>query len=230
MTTLVSALYAEGRTDERFLPTVLQRTIVDILAQRARQVVDVWEPIALEPDQQASRDESILAVARKVAGYHLLFVHADADGRTRDRAFSERIQPGLSLIRAVQTTGEAVCRDLVPVIPVQKVEAWLLADSEALRATIGITESSGQLHIPQRPAEIEGAAHPKELLGEIIRQVHAQRPRRRRQFDIGELYRPLADRISLEMLRRLPAYRQLVEDLTTALISTGFIDVPSTQS
>ena len=40
MTILITALYAEGRTDERFLPVVLQRTLVDLLGQRTGRVAD----------------------------------------------------------------------------------------------------------------------------------------------------------------------------------------------
>jgi hypothetical protein len=45
MTTLVSALYTEGPTDEKFLPIVIQRTIQQILIERGRMTVDILEPI-----------------------------------------------------------------------------------------------------------------------------------------------------------------------------------------
>lgn len=54
MTTLVLALYAEGRTDERFLPIVIQRTAEEILAQRGRTTVYVLEPIVLSGIQNLS--------------------------------------------------------------------------------------------------------------------------------------------------------------------------------
>lgn len=223
MTTLITALYAEGRTDERFLPVILQRTLVDLLGHRSNRVVDVWLPMLVKPDQKSSRAEDILAVARKATGSHLLFVHADADHLTWTKALSERVLPGISLVQERLTAGEAVCRDLVPVIPVQMVEAWMLADPEALRATVGTVLSPDELGIPMQAHEIEGEARPKERLAAIMRAAYAQRPRRRRSVNIGDLYQPLADQVSLERLNRLPAYRQLVGDLTTALTSLGFI-------
>lgn len=223
MTILTTALYAEGRTDERFLPTILRRTIDDLLSRRAPRVVEVPLPILLQPDLKASRAEDIVAVARQAAGYHLLFVHADADHPTRARALSERVLPGVSLVQERFTAGEAVCRDLVPVIPVRMVEAWMLADPEALRAIVGTVLSPDELGIPMRAHEIEGEAQPKERLAAIMHIAYTQRPRRRRHVGIGDLYRPLADQISLQRLNRLSAYQQLVDDLTTTLTSLGFI-------
>lgn len=223
MTILITALYAEGRTDERFLPVVLQRTLVHLLGQYSNRVVDVWQPMVVKPDQKSSRVEDILAVARKATGAHLMFIHSDADHPTRTRALSERVLPGISLVQERLIAGEAVCRDLIPVIPVQKVEAWMLADPDALRATIGTILSPGELGIPIRAHEIEGEAQPKERLTAIMRTAYAQRTQRRRSVDIGDLYQPLADQIRLEKLSQLPAYRQLISDITTALTSLGFI-------
>ena len=45
----------------------------------------------------------------------------------------------------------------------------------------------------------------------------------RRQDAAGELYRPLAQRVSLDCLRRVPAYREFEGDLAEALAAQGFI-------
>lgn len=63
MTVLVSALYAEGRSDERFLPIVLQRTLADLLNWRAPRIVDVVEPLVLRPVKSGSQEEAIFAAA-----------------------------------------------------------------------------------------------------------------------------------------------------------------------
>ncbi len=222
MTALVTALYAEGRSDERFLPRIIQRAAVDLLSRRGRRVVDVLEPTLLTPDEKQSRAEDILAVARKASGYHALFIHADADAPTPDRAYTERIEPGVMRVRSARTSGAAVCADLIPVIPIQATEAWLLADADALRAVIGTNARSADLGIPLVPHEIEGLANPKQRLSEIVRRAMAVRPRRRRNLDIGELYEPLADRIHLAQLERLPAYQQFSDDLARTLASLGF--------
>lgn len=222
MTALVSALYAEGRSDERFLPILLQRVLADLLSRRAPRVVDVVEPFVLRPAKSPSREEAILASAQQSAGYHVLFVHADADDATAESAYLERIEPGLSMVQSAYGDGVLVCHHLVPVIPVQMVEAWLLADAEALCAMVGITLVKAASHLP-RAHEVEGLSDPKARLIDIIRLAQAQRPRHRRRIVIGEYYEPLANRVRLEELRRLPSYQKLEADLEEMLRQLGFI-------
>lgn len=221
MTTLVTALYAEGRSDERFLPRIIQRTAADLLGQHSQRVVDVLEPTLLRPDESGSRADSILSVARKAAGYHILFVHADADAPTRHRAYAERIEPGLREIALVREQ-ERVCSDLVPVIPIQAVEAWLLADGDALREVIGSDLSLHDLGVPQAVTAIEGLTNPKQTLQEIVSRALANRPRRRRHLNLGELYEPLANQVSLSRLAQLTAFSHFTDDLTKTLASLGF--------
>lgn len=219
MTTLVLALYAEGRTDERFLPIVIQRTAEQILVQRGRITVDVLEPIVLNRtiDRQFPRRvERILEAARRSAGYHMLIVHADADHPTPDRAMRERIQPGFE---RVHNADEPVCDELLPIIPVQMTEAWMLADPEALQAVIGTDVEAQALGLPARAHQVESEPDPKQILRQTIQNALAHRSRRRRRIDLGTVYEPLARQISLRRLRAVPAYRQFVSDMTETLIA-----------
>jgi hypothetical protein len=223
MTAFVSAIYAEGRTDERFLPTIIQRTAADLLARRGRNLVDVLDPVVLNADPEDSRADKILSVARRASGYHVLFVHADADRPTADQAYRERINPGVQRVRAALDAGEDVCQTLTPVVPIQMLEAWLLADPDALRTVIGTNMQPTELDIPSTPGQIEGLADPKQQITEIIRRAYAHRARRRRRFNLGEFYQPLASQIRLERLAQLPAYQRFVDDLATALVDLDFI-------
>jgi hypothetical protein len=215
MTTLVTALYAEGPTDQRFLPLIIQRTAVQILSQRGHTIVDVLEPMLVEPPEKGERDQSILAVARRVYGYHLLFVHADADAPTATAALRQRIAPGMALVQAAQQQGETVCTDLVPIIPVQMTEAWMLVDRDALLAMIGALSDHHDLDIPVRPQQVEQIADPKQQLSRIFAEALASRTRRiRRRRRIAELYEPLGRTVDLTALAQTPSYQQFVADLT----------------
>lgn len=137
MTALVLALYAEGPTDVRFLPILIRRTVERLLARQGRMDVDVLDVIVMSQDIQrrcTTQVERLVEAARMAAGYHGLIVHADADGPTRNRALDERLAPGFAAIRSVR---EKVCMSVVPLIPIHMVEAWMLADAEALRRIIG---------------------------------------------------------------------------------------------
>jgi len=221
MTTLVLALYAEGRADESFLPIVIQRTAEQILAQRGRTVVDVLEPITLNHtiDHDFSmRVERILEAARRSAGYHALVVHADADYPTPERAFRERFRPGADKVYQIRQSQERVCDHLLPIIPVQMTEAWMLADPEALQTVIGTKLPAQDLGLPLHAHEVESDPAPKQTLHLVVQKARAGRLRRRR-LDIRTIYEPLARQISLEHLGGVAAYRQFVADLTQTLIA-----------
>lgn len=223
MTTLVTALYAEGSTDQRFLPLIIQRTAVQILSQRGHTIVDVLEPMPVEPAKKDDRAQSILAVARQVHGYHLLFVHADADASSTTPALRQRIEPGVALIQAAQQRGETVCTDLVPIVPVQMTEAWMLVDRDALLSVIGTPPEHHNLDIPFRPQHVEQIADPKQQLARIFAEALASRTRRvRRRHKIAELYEPLGRTVDLTVLAQTPSYQQFVAALTQALILLNF--------
>ncbi|MCX6030662.1 MAG: DUF4276 family protein [Chloroflexi bacterium] len=222
MTTLVLALYAEGHADERFLPVVIQRAVEQILQQRGRTVVDVMEPITVNHtiDRQfATRPERILEAARRSAGYHALVVHADADYPTSARALNERFGPGLERVSQARYNRQAVCDHLLPIIPVQMTEAWMLADPEALRTVVGTATQALELGLPAHAHEVESDPYPKQTLEQAIRKALASRPKRRRRIDLNTVYEPLARQISLERLAAVPSYRQFVADMIGVLIA-----------
>lgn len=222
MITLVLALMAEGPTDERFLPIIIQRTAEKILRERSRFVVDVLEPIDLRkeirPGTYKNQAERILLAAQHAAGYHALIVHVDADDRTHHDAIYERIQPGFDLVKASK---EDVCRQLIPIIPIRMTEAWMLADPEAFKEVVGTDVPTRNLGLPARPHQVEAELDPKHQLRQAIKLASASRPRRRRRRGIrlGHLYEPLARQIRLERLSAVPAYQRFVDDLTACLIA-----------
>lgn len=222
MTCLVLALNAEGATDERFLPILVQRTAEQILAQRGRTSVDILEPILLRPiidHPSMNRAECIREAARRSAGYHALIVHADADHPTPERALQERYRPGLELVQEARHAHEPVCDYLLPIVPVQMTEAWLLADPDALRTAIGSAADAHVLGLPSRAGDVESDPNPKRTLNQAVQRALADRPRRRRRMDLRTLYEPMARQVNLCRLAGVPAYRQFASELTQALIA-----------
>lgn len=213
MRNLSLALYCEGTTDQRFLPTIIRRTARHILAQREISTVNVL-PVDVIAVVAARRDESILQAAYKAELHQALVVHADADHPTAERARRERFDPGYAL---VQQCEDKICKILVPIIPVYMTEAWMLADHEKLCETIDTPMRASQLGLPVRVRQLEADAHPKETLKQAIRTATAHRSRRYRQIDLSMLYDKLASEVRLDRLQGLTAYQQFVTDLTQAL-------------
>lgn len=216
------ALYTEGATDNRFLPTIAQRTAQELLLRRASQIVDVLPVQLVRGVRAESRAEAILQAARQSWGYQLLLIHSDADSRTAEAALGDRIQPGLDLV-AQQDDQTALCRQMVPVVPVTMTEAWMLADAATLYRILGTAQPNDSLEIPTSPAEIERLADPKEHLNQILRNASATRSRRRRKSrTVGQLYEPLGEQINLAELSRLSAYQRFQADLETALRTLNY--------
>src|SRR5436309_6511041 len=141
------ALYAEGPTDYRFLPSILLRLTNDLCLRGASEVVEVSDVQALdtpEEHREADRATRILEAARSVRGaFSILFVHADGGGDP-EAAFQERVEPAARRIHENTKGGERV----VAVVPVRETEAWALTDGDALRGAFGSTLADSTFGLP----------------------------------------------------------------------------------
>jgi Domain of unknown function (DUF4276) len=196
MGTLSLALYCEGSTDEQFIPPVAMETARRVLAKHKCSDIEVLS-IRLIRVKKKSRPEAILQAAREAYGYHALLIHSDADSPTPDKAKRERYDPGHS---AVQSTNEAVCKNLLPIIPVQAIEAWMLADYELLLVEIGTSLDIHELGIPEKASQVEAIAKPKQRLKEVVQRAYASRSKRQRDTDIDFLYEAMGEKINLDRL------------------------------
>jgi len=220
MNVLVLGLYAEERTDDRFLPIMIQRTSELILAQYDRANIEALEPIVIKKGPSiSSRDECILQAAQEAAEYHALVVHSDADNRTHKQTRIALFDPGYEL---VQRTAGNLCKNLLPIIPVCMVEAWMLADYEKLRESLGTSLTIRDLGLHRRPRQVELYQDPKEILKLIVQKSYPNQPGRWGRI-IGKLYDELASEIRLERLSEVPAYRQFKDDLIATLKKLNFV-------
>lgn len=220
MNMLVMGLYVEGPTDDRFLPVIIQRTTEQILLQYDRSEVSVLEPFIMKKYPNiAHRNESILQAARDAYGFHALIVHTDADGPTQDEAFHNRFEPGN---RLVQACTENVCKDILPIIPVRMIEAWMLADLEQFHKALGIRMSQEDFGLHSKAKLVESYLDPKAVIASVIQQTYPDKPQHWGRIR-GQLYADLAPMIRLSQLKIVPAYQQFVSDLTTTLKAINII-------
>ncbi|HLX41179.1 MAG TPA: hypothetical protein VKR42_11650 [Ktedonobacteraceae bacterium] len=220
MAELALALYAEGTTDDVFLPLIIQRTSRMILAQYGQnrvQVVQV-EPIKLH-ERPSAREQCILQATQQATGYRALIVHSDADHPKAENALKHRILPGFHLVQQCTTP---ICKYLLPIIPIQAIESWMLADFEMLRAEIRTDRSGTELNIPEKAKHVEAISKPKKRLDAALASVN-QTLRPRQRIELNALYEPLGKKIRLEQLEQLTSYTRFVHDLTTVLQQLNFI-------
>ena len=220
MNTLVIGLYTEGETDERFLLNLIPRILEKIIEEREASL-DIFPLFPIKVPKNGDRAKEIMLAAQSAEGYAILIVHSDADAETDERAFNERIKPGLDLVK--NTQDEALCKDVVAIIPVQMIEAWMLADIELLIKQLGSTKTRQELDLMFPLKYLEKMADPKSKINQIIRMAFKDLPARKRRVNIGSLYSPLGQQIKLDILEQLPSYLKFKENLTEALIRLNYL-------
>lgn len=215
------ALYAEGPTDHRFFGRLLPRVVEDVYLDRGERPLEIGDVVALfapPGGADGTREAKIAAAAKEKAGtFHVLFVHADGGarpGRVRD----EQVDPGLS--RAMEELGRRYAG--VGVVPVREMEAWAIADGDALRVAFRTTLSDDELGIPLRPRDCEKVADPKAVLEAAFRKTLRGSRGKGAGTAAGSL-QLIAEAVSLSCLAGLPSFQALRADVELALHSLGLI-------
>lgn len=204
---LASGLIAEGPSDDRFLPFLLDRTIEQICRTEFHDDVDFDKVNVIRGGSRPSTVQEIVSlVEQHPAQFDLVFVHRDQDGDD-DRVHRVWIDP----LRVEWGSERAEC--LIPVVPVRKTEAWILADGDALRDVLGIRSKNADLGVPPQPKRVEQIRDPKEPINRLNKRLG--RP-------IESYYEELADAISLDVLGTVPSYQTLRTQMISALEDLGY--------
>jgi hypothetical protein len=217
------ALYAEGPGDYRFLRPLLLRLCEDVCARSAKEAVEVGEVLALDDPprfRNRAREERILEAARESASaWTVLFIHTDGASDPQ-RACAERIEPACRRIEAeIGVEG----RSPVAVVPVREIEAWAMADGDALRAALGSALGNTALGVPDRARDVEAIPDPKRALTDALgASRHGRRPRR--GGAASDMLGLLGERASLERLNQVPAFATLTADLRSALVGLRVVE------
>jgi len=204
---IIIALATEGSSDHRFLPNIIQRTF-ERVAFEDQQEIEIFEPICLsqisgENIREKAKKYAIQAVEK---GAMVLCFHADADDKTDENAFNERINPAFN---AIKSDKGDLCNNLVAIVPIQMTEAWMLADKELLKKELCTNKSDSELAIDKEP---ESFSNPKETIKNAINKAREGIAKRyRNKLKIDDLYSPLATTIELSKLESLSSYKKFEE-------------------
>lgn len=198
----------EGSTDVRFLKNILWKTFQHV-AFDCNTSIEVYEPEELTEKNGATYKDQILDLSIKYNYFHVICIHRDSDSPTIDKTLQLIINPAFE---SVQRHHGDNCKNLVPIIPVQMTEAWMLADTELLRNKIGTKLTSAQLGLPNRINQIESISDPKYVINSAIRiaQSHSTK-RRRHNLSISNLYSPISQEISIGHLEKLSSFLHFKE-------------------
>lgn len=167
--------------------------------------------------REDDRNERIRRILLDSASsFDILFVHADGGGDPQGVRASQ-FEPWTEWTRSQDLFRES---RTVAVIPIREMEAWALADGEALRLAFGTVLSDDEMGLPDRPRDVEGILDPKKALGEIHTRVVGRRRRKKEQT--ANFLSTIGERIRLERLRQVPAFRLLEQELREALEELGY--------
>lgn len=196
MVSVSFALLREGSSDDGLLPHL--RTLL----VRAGAV----ESTGASRPYSGSVLEQLTALMEEDGVLDVVFVHRDADARDAVRRRGE-------ITTAAEVAGVGL--PVIPVVPIQELEAWLITDVDAIRSVVGRPSGTSDLALPSGTA-VERRASPKEVLRAALLSASGATGRRlhRESRQFAEYRRRLLERLDIDgPLRQLSAWQQLEEDI-----------------
>lgn len=218
---LFIGLIAEGNTDVRFLKSVIFNSIQDISGScnREIEIFDIRQ-VKAEGETFVRRMLNASRTASQDFGITLLCVHADADDRTTQSVMENKFFPFFRELEKMPD--DEYCKHVVPTIPIQEIESWMLADKDLLKQLINATGMRDvELGIERAP---ESYSDPKSAIENAINIAMAHQPRKRRDsISISDLYEMLGNRLSLEKLRLIPSFNHFESGVRDCFRSLGLL-------
>lgn len=204
----------EGTTDVLFLEKIIERSFEEIAYECIGDVEPVIWPLKVNKTDLSFSEYALEAAQKGIneIGMTILCIHADADDSTNQSVLTNKFAPARDLINS--QSDDSTCKVIVPVIPVQMMEAWMLADKELFKKEIGTTKTDNELKINRIP---ESIADPKAVIEEAIRISQQEKTKRkRRELKIGDIYLAMGQKMSFDKLKQLQSYRQFQDDIRKA--------------
>ena len=119
---ILAGLFTEGTTDNRFLLSVVERTLEDVAFDCTGDIETKVEIITINKTG-LSFNEQVLAASRLAFdkfGILLLFVHTDSDAPSDELIFQTKIIPAQKLLLEQDDNH---CKNLIALVPIQMTES-----------------------------------------------------------------------------------------------------------
>lgn len=207
-----AALY-EGATDQAYFDLLIPRVMEELVERHGTRL----SMIPAAPAIRLGRG-SVDQVAREACtaseAFHLIFVHADTGGRNLEAGMEQRAGAYCRAMHALCHWPPVRC---IAISPRHEMEAWILSDPEAVTAALGYRGSPGSLGLPADAHEAGRLVDPKAVLAATLGRVRG----RRRPIDVKQILPAIAQRQSLDRLRRASSFAVFEARLRTALADLG---------
>jgi hypothetical protein len=217
---LFIGLFTEGTTDIRFFKSIVKRTFDEISFECSSQI-EIYDIQIINKTVGLDFNGSVIEASRKGInefGITILCVHVDSDNDSDQNVFRDKINPALE---AIENSVDDICKVIVPVVPVQMTESWMLADKALFKKEIGTNKSDQELDIYKDP---ESYSDPKTTIENAIRIALQERTRRhRKELTIADLYLSMGQSISIEKLKKIPSYIKFQENVRNAFKKLNYL-------
>ncbi len=217
---ILAGLFTEGTTDNRFLSSVVERTLEDIAFDCTGDIETKVEIITINKTG-LNFNEQVLEASKSAFdkfGILLLFVHADSDALSDNLIFETKIIPAQKILLEQD---DNYCKNLIAIVPIQMSESWMIADKQLLKDEIGIEKTDTELEIHLNP---ESITNPKSVIENIIRISKEDLTKRRRNngLNISDLYQIIGQKVEISELEKLASYLKFKNSLIDKLRELNF--------
>ena len=217
---ILAGLFTEGTTDNRFLSSVVERTLEDIAFDCTGDIETKVEIITIKKTG-LNFNEQVLEASKFAFdkfGILLLFVHADSDAPSDNLIFETKIIPAQKILLEQD---DNYCKNLIAIVPIQMSESWMIADKQLLKDEIGIEKTDAELEIHLNP---ESITNPKSVIENIIRLSKEDLTKRRRNngLNISDLYQIIGQKVEISELEKLTSYLKFKNSLIEKLRELNF--------
>jgi len=206
----------EGPTDASYYDVLLPRVMEEITRAEGTRAVVVPQAPAMRLDVGREVDRVSHELCYNAASFNLIFVHADTGGRSLEAGMDGR---GTAYCRAVRERCDWPSDRCVILKPRREMEAWALADPEAVTAALGVTGAPSRYDLPTSAAGAENLPDPKRVLERVTLKIRGRRARR----GGSDLLPLIAQAQTLTALRGSRSFRAFETDLRRALRSLGYL-------
>src|ERR1022692_1991484 len=213
MTYLSWAVLYEGDSVAAYLDLLVPRLIDEILMARGRGHSTIPAAPALRL-RRGAVDEVAREACEARDAFYLVFVHADTGGRNLEASLETRASAYCEAMHALCDWPPVRC---ITISPRHEVEAWILADSQAVTSALGYNGSPGSSGLPTSAAEAERLPDPKAVLSGAVAHVRG----RRRRIDVKQIFPAIAQRQSFATLRQTRSFASFEASLLAALADLG---------
>ena len=213
---LAYALFCEGPSDFAYFEVLIPRLIDSIVSDLGIRSVDRPDTPTIRLGQPNRAVEAVaMEACRAKDAIHLAFIHADTGGRNQEGAVDARSAAYCRKMHEICEFPQPRC---VLIRPRHEMEAWALADPNAVLEALGHRGPAAGLGLPGNPREAERYQNPKSCLDSALRQV-TDNPRRQARA----LLPAIAQRQSIAALRQSPSFCDFESRLKTALQDLGIL-------